>query len=186
MLLAIPYLAVANIMTILIGNGGPGWFHLLVLLCICNAFKFLVMGPVQEAIFSGQKALGGEHRGVHRAEHAGSVLSAELHRTGRELEWGEAPGRLFGGVGDYGGDGFAVLVGGESPPHRLAGGLGHEVQRRHVERFSPTASRPTCPIRNSTSSARNNSYRSHTRDAPRPLRRITAKESAGAGAPLDG
>ena len=46
MLLAIPYLAVANIMTILIDNGGPGWFHLLVLLCIWNAFKFLVMGPV--------------------------------------------------------------------------------------------------------------------------------------------
>lgn len=46
MLLAIPYLAVANILTILIGRGAPGWFHLLVLLCIWNAFKFLVMGPV--------------------------------------------------------------------------------------------------------------------------------------------
>jgi len=46
MLLAIPYLAVANILTILIGRGGPDWFHLLVLLCIWNAFKFLVMGPV--------------------------------------------------------------------------------------------------------------------------------------------
>lgn len=46
MLLAIPYLAVANILTILIGRGAPGWFHLLVLLCIWNAFKFLVLGPV--------------------------------------------------------------------------------------------------------------------------------------------
>ena len=46
MLLAIPYLAVANIMTILIDRGAPGWFHLLVLLCIWNALKFLVMGPV--------------------------------------------------------------------------------------------------------------------------------------------
>lgn len=46
MLLAIPYLAVANILTILIDRGAPGWFHLLVLLCIWNAFKFLVMGPV--------------------------------------------------------------------------------------------------------------------------------------------
>lgn len=46
MLLAMPYLAVANILTILIGRGAPGWFHLLVLLCIWNAFKFLVMGPV--------------------------------------------------------------------------------------------------------------------------------------------
>ena len=46
MLLAIPYLTVANTMTILIDRGAPGWFHLLVLLCIWNAFKFLVMGPV--------------------------------------------------------------------------------------------------------------------------------------------
>ncbi len=46
MLLAIPCLAVANILTILIENGAPGWFHLLMLLCIWNAFKFLVMGPV--------------------------------------------------------------------------------------------------------------------------------------------
>lgn len=46
MLLAIPYVTAANILTILIGSGAPGWFHLLVLLCIWNAFKFLVMGPV--------------------------------------------------------------------------------------------------------------------------------------------
>ena len=46
MLLAITYLAVANILTILIDRGAPGWFHLLVLLCIWNAFKFQVMGPM--------------------------------------------------------------------------------------------------------------------------------------------
>ncbi|GAA1203455.1 hypothetical protein GCM10009585_21870 [Brevibacterium paucivorans] len=46
MLLAIPYLMVANNLTIFIDRGGPGWFHLLVLLCIWNALKFLVMGPV--------------------------------------------------------------------------------------------------------------------------------------------
>lgn len=52
MLLAIPYLAVANILTILIGRGGPDWFHLLVLLCIWNAFKFLVMGPVNVVLLA--------------------------------------------------------------------------------------------------------------------------------------
>lgn len=46
MLLATPDLAVANILTILIGRGAPGWFHRLMLLCIWNAFKFLVIGPV--------------------------------------------------------------------------------------------------------------------------------------------
>lgn len=45
MLLAIPCLAAGNVMTVLIGRGAPGWFHLLVLLCIWNAFKFLIMGP---------------------------------------------------------------------------------------------------------------------------------------------
>ncbi len=56
MLLAIPYLAVANILTILIGNGAPGWFHLLVLLCIWNAFKFLVMGPVSVVLLVRARA----------------------------------------------------------------------------------------------------------------------------------
>lgn len=50
MLLAIPYFAVANILTILIDRGAPGWFHLLVLLFIWNAFKFLVMGPVSAVL----------------------------------------------------------------------------------------------------------------------------------------
>lgn len=57
MLLAIPYLAVANILTILIGRGAPGWFHLLVLLCIWNAFKFLVMGPVSVMLLVRARAL---------------------------------------------------------------------------------------------------------------------------------
>ncbi|GAA1190499.1 hypothetical protein GCM10009585_04010 [Brevibacterium paucivorans] len=51
MLLAIPYLAIATIVTILIDRGAPGWFHLLVLLCIWNAFKLLVMGPVSVVLW---------------------------------------------------------------------------------------------------------------------------------------
>lgn len=46
MLPAILYLTVANILTILIDRDGPGWFHLLVLLYIWNAFKSLIMTPV--------------------------------------------------------------------------------------------------------------------------------------------
>lgn len=56
MLLAIPYLAVANILTILIDRGAPGWFHLLVLLSIWNAFKFLVMGPVSVVLLVRARA----------------------------------------------------------------------------------------------------------------------------------
>ena len=56
MLLAIPYLAVAKILTILIDRGAPGWFHLLVLLCIWNAFKFLVIGPVSVVLLVRARA----------------------------------------------------------------------------------------------------------------------------------
>ena len=46
MLLVIPYLYVAGILRVLIEDGGPGWLHLLVLLCVWNAMKFAIMGPV--------------------------------------------------------------------------------------------------------------------------------------------
>ena len=46
MLLAIPYFAIAYWCTTIIDNGGPGWLHLVVLVCIWNALKFLIMGPV--------------------------------------------------------------------------------------------------------------------------------------------
>lgn len=46
MLVAVPYLAVANLCTILISRGAPEWLHLVVLLGIWNAFKFVLNGPV--------------------------------------------------------------------------------------------------------------------------------------------
>ncbi|WP_197703688.1 sulfate permease [Propionibacterium freudenreichii] len=49
MLLSVGYFAVAYWCTTLIADGGPGWLHLIVLLCIINAFKFLVNGPIAAA-----------------------------------------------------------------------------------------------------------------------------------------
>ena len=46
MLLAVPYLLIASTCTNLIHNGAPEWMHLIVLLCIWNALKFLWIGPV--------------------------------------------------------------------------------------------------------------------------------------------
>ncbi|EWT06657.1 sulfate permease [Intrasporangium chromatireducens Q5-1] len=46
MLVAVPYLLIANICTTLIGDGGPGWLYLVVLLSIWNAMKFIIVGPV--------------------------------------------------------------------------------------------------------------------------------------------
>ena len=46
MLLAEPYLLAASTLTTLIADGGPGWLNLLVLLCLWNAMKFIIIGPV--------------------------------------------------------------------------------------------------------------------------------------------
>ena len=50
MLLAAPYLLAASTFTTLIANGGPGWLNLLVLLCLWNTMKFIIMGPVSVAL----------------------------------------------------------------------------------------------------------------------------------------
>ena len=46
MLLAGVYFYAAAICTTIIYDGGPGWLHLLVLLFVWDAFKFLWIGPV--------------------------------------------------------------------------------------------------------------------------------------------
>lgn len=46
MLLAAPYLLAASVCTTLIADGAPGWLNLLVLLCLWNTMKLIVMGPV--------------------------------------------------------------------------------------------------------------------------------------------
>lgn len=46
MLFGVPYLAIANVCTILIDRGVPEWLHLVVLWGIWNAFKFVLNGPV--------------------------------------------------------------------------------------------------------------------------------------------
>lgn len=46
MLLAAPYSAAVNLLTDHIEQGGPGWLHLLVLLCAWNALKMLWLGPM--------------------------------------------------------------------------------------------------------------------------------------------
>jgi hypothetical protein len=51
MLLAVPYLLAASSFTTLIADGGPGWVNLLVLLCLWNTMKFIIMGPVSLNLF---------------------------------------------------------------------------------------------------------------------------------------
>ena len=46
MLLAIPYLLIANVCVRLIEDGAPGWLHLVVLWAIWNMLKMLWIGPI--------------------------------------------------------------------------------------------------------------------------------------------
>jgi hypothetical protein len=45
MLLAIPYLLIANVCVQLVEQGAPGWLHLIVLWAIWNMLKMLWIGP---------------------------------------------------------------------------------------------------------------------------------------------
>lgn len=45
-LLTIPYLYAASVLRVLIEGGGPGWLHLVVLVLVWNALKFIITGPL--------------------------------------------------------------------------------------------------------------------------------------------
>jgi hypothetical protein len=49
MLLAVGYIVVAAALSQWVAGGAPGWINLLVLLCLWNALKFAVNGPVTVA-----------------------------------------------------------------------------------------------------------------------------------------
>ncbi|WP_350351622.1 sulfate permease [Microbacterium sp. A8/3-1] len=46
MLLAVPYLIEASLCSAAVGDGASGWLNLIILLCLWNAMKFIVAGPV--------------------------------------------------------------------------------------------------------------------------------------------
>ncbi|MBC9943185.1 sulfate permease [Leucobacter sp. cx-328] len=46
MLFSVPYLLIARGALALIGVGAPEWLYLVFILCIWNAIKFLVWGPI--------------------------------------------------------------------------------------------------------------------------------------------
>lgn len=50
MLLAIPYILIANVCVQLIEAGAPGWLHLVVLWAIWNMLKMLWIGPVSAVL----------------------------------------------------------------------------------------------------------------------------------------
>lgn len=77
MLIAVPYLLGAWLLTVWIADGGPGWLNLLVLLFIWNALKFFVNGPITLVVLI--RARLAERRDYRRAEResAGYTISED-------------------------------------------------------------------------------------------------------------
>lgn len=78
MLLAAPYPGVAAWCTNLIESGGPGWLHLVVLVCIWNALKMVIIGPVSVVLLVNARAKERQAR-----KHAEREVDAEV--STREL-----------------------------------------------------------------------------------------------------
>ena len=75
MLLAAPYLLAASTFTTLIADGGPGWLNLLVLLCLWNTMKLIIMGPVSSTLLAGVRV---REAGAARAEQQAMAELIEL------------------------------------------------------------------------------------------------------------
>ena len=83
MLLAAPYLGVAAWCTTLIESGGPGWLHLVVLVCIWNALKMVIIGPVSVALLVRARARERQARKRAEREVNAEVSQHELTHSGR-------------------------------------------------------------------------------------------------------
>lgn len=83
MLLAVPYLAIAVWCTGLIDNGGPGWLHLVVLVCIWDAFKMIVIGPVSVVLLARARAHENQARNRAGPSAHDELSRPELARSSR-------------------------------------------------------------------------------------------------------
>ena len=94
MLLSVVYFATAYWCTTLIADGGPGWLHLIVLLCIYNTFKFLIYGPISLArLIAARRHERIQRRRNERAPGVHEALSGDEHGSaylGRDSAASEA------------------------------------------------------------------------------------------------
>ena len=73
-LLLVPtYLFAAATTTAVIADGGPGWLHLVVLLCIWNSIKYVWMGVLGLPLWAG--AVLRERRAVRHCDLKGAAIS---------------------------------------------------------------------------------------------------------------
>lgn len=74
MLLAALYVVLAYWCSSAIGDGAPGWLHLVILMCLWNALKFVAIGPISVALLIRAR----HDEAVARRERARHELHGEL------------------------------------------------------------------------------------------------------------
>ena len=57
MLLAVPYLYAASLCTVLVDHGASGWLNVVAVVCVWNAMKFVVNGPVSLVVLARARTL---------------------------------------------------------------------------------------------------------------------------------
>lgn len=62
MLLAVVYIVIAAALAQWVAGGAPGWINLLVLVCLWNALKFVVNGPITVVRMMRARAIERRHR----------------------------------------------------------------------------------------------------------------------------
>lgn len=70
MLLAVVYIVIAAALAQRVAAGAPGWINLLVLLCLWNALKFLVNGPITVVRLARVRTLEQRHRNASLPDQA--------------------------------------------------------------------------------------------------------------------
>lgn len=73
MLVAVPYLIVAIWCADLVDQGGSGWINLIILICLWNAMKFIVIGPISVVFLLRSR----DHEAVARRANELQDLSEE-------------------------------------------------------------------------------------------------------------
>ncbi|MDJ0334906.1 sulfate permease [Salinibacterium sp. G-O1] len=83
MLLAIPYLVAASTCTALIDGGASRWLYVVALVCIWNALKFIVIGPVSVVVLL--KGRNAEGRAWPRQQPRSPRSSKKLYEQNKQL-----------------------------------------------------------------------------------------------------
>lgn len=77
MLLALPYLGIAYLLSTAVENGGPGWLNLFILVAVWSALKMLWIGPISLVLLVRARAREYVQRRADRREAKAEHVSVD-------------------------------------------------------------------------------------------------------------